>query len=224
MESAPNLPDSELCQASIEYARIVSEPFLFHHVMRSAIYAETLGRQGHASYDRELLCVATVLHDLGLTDIAPVQARFEIEGADAAKEFLVKRGMSEPRIELVWEAIALHTTVEIPLRRSREVALCHMGIAADLAILPPGMVNEATVDEVLAAYPWLDIHDALFTTLVGLYRKNPKAATSNAVADACERRVSGFKRFNLCDHLVNKNEQRLLARRASSGSPPNEAH
>src|SRR5258706_528043 len=115
------LPDSELCKATIEYARLISEPFLFHHVMRSAVFADMIGRQRKMKFDPEILCVATVLHDLGLTKLAAVQARFELEGADAAKEFLAKSGLNETSIETVWEAIALHTTPEIPLRRSPEV-------------------------------------------------------------------------------------------------------
>src|SRR5258706_13492755 len=118
------LPDSELCKATIEYARLISEPFLFHHVMRSAVFADMIGRKRKTKFDPEVLCVAAVLHDLGLTKLAAVQARFELEGADAAKEFLVKRGMSGKNIEIVWEAIALHTTAEIPFRRGPEVALC----------------------------------------------------------------------------------------------------
>ena len=112
-----NLPDSGLCVAAIDYARNVSEPALFHHVMRSAVFADAIGRQRKMKFNPEVLCVAAVLHDLGLTRLAAVQARFELEGADAAKEFLVKRGMSEGDIETVWEAIALHTTAEIPSRR-----------------------------------------------------------------------------------------------------------
>src|SRR5258706_13346033 len=104
------LPDSDLCTAAIEYARRVSEPFLFHHVMRSAVFADMIGRQRKMTFDPEVLCVAAVLHDLCLTRLAAVQARFELEGADAAKEFLAKRGMHETSIETVWEAIALHTT------------------------------------------------------------------------------------------------------------------
>jgi hypothetical protein len=208
------LPDSELCKAAIEYARAVSEPFLFHHVMRSAIFAELIGQQRRLKYDQELLCVSAVLHDLGLTRLARVEARFEIEGADFAREFLTQRGVSQRQAELVWDAIALHTTAEIPLRKSNEIALCHMGIAADLAILPPGLLDDETLDDVMSLYPWLDINEALFAVLVGLYEKNPKAAASGAVADACERRVPGFKRFNLCDHLTDRNERQLERSRA----------
>ena len=199
-----HLPDSGLCVAAIEYARRASEPVLFHHVMRSAVFADAIGRQRKMKFDREVLCVAAVLHDLGLTRLAAVQTRFELEGADAAKEFLVNRGMSEGDIEIVWEAIALHTIAEIPLRRSPEVALCQMGIATDLFALPPGLMTAEQLDEVFEDYPWLGLDDALPSILVDLFRKNPKAASSNAVADACELHVPDFKKFNFCELIVRK--------------------
>jgi HD domain len=205
---APTPPDSELCNAAIEYARTVSDPFLFHHVMRSAIFADSIGRRSGMKFDREVLCASAVLHDLGLTKIAPVQMRFEIEGADLANDFLAKKGMSERHLEIVWDAIALHTTAEIPSRKRSEVALCQLGIAADLGLAPPDVISDETVDEVLAAYPWLEMHESLPTALVGLFHKNPKAASSNAVAEACEQRVSGFRRFNLCDRLIDTHARR----------------
>ena len=206
--SKTTLPDSELCNAAVEYARTVSDPFLFHHVMRSALLAESIGRRSGVKFDREVLCVSAVLHDLGLTKIAPVQMRFEIEGADLAKDFLAKKGMGERHLEIVWDAIALHTTAEIPSRKCSEVALCQLGIAADLGVAPPDVISDATVDEVLAAYPWLDMHESLPAALVGIFHRNSKAASSNAVAEACERRVSGFKRFNLCDRLIDTHARR----------------
>jgi hypothetical protein len=204
-------PDTQLCRAATEFAQRVSEPFLLNHVLRSWIYAECLGHSRGTSYDREVLYVATVLHDLGLTEIVPVEMRFEIEGADAAKEFLARQGMAEQRIELVWDAIALHTTAQIPLRKSPEVALCHLGIAHDLR---GGAVelSAAGIDHrALAAYPRLALPRDLVGSLVRLYRKNPAAAASHAVADACERLVPEFRRFNLCDVLLRDQEMAELA-------------
>jgi hypothetical protein len=160
--------------------------------------------------------VSAVLHDLGLTKIAPVEARFEIEGADLAKEFLAKKGMSERQVEIAWDAIALHTTAEIPSRKCAEIALCQLGIAVDLGIAPPDIVSHEIVDEVLAAYPWLDTHESLLATLVGLYQKNPKAAASNAVAEVCERRVPGFQRPNLCDRVIDRSAHGVGTRKHTS--------
>lgn len=196
-------PDSPLCSAAAELARRVSPTFLFHHVMRSWVYAAWLGEHRGLPYDPELLYVATVLHDLGLTRLAPVQGRFEVEGADAAKEFLARQGMAERSIEIVWDAIALHTTAEIPLRKAPEIALCHLGIAHDLRALPDFASSGALRERALAAYPRLDLSEGLLGTLVRLYHTNPAAAASHAVADACERRVAGFRRFNLCDILLS---------------------
>lgn len=196
------LPDSPLCEAARQFAERVSSPFLFHHVLRSCVYAEWLGQLREARHDPETLFVATVLHDLGLTPVAPVRERFEIEGADAAKEFLAQHGLAERTLDLVWDAIALHTTAQIPLRKAPEVALCHLGVACDIRGLPDGTNGDALVARVLELYPKSDLREGLLETLVGLYRKNPAAAASHAVADACERLVPGFRRFNLCDVLL----------------------
>jgi hypothetical protein len=196
------MPDSVLCRAATELAERVLEPFLFNHVMRSCVYAECLGRQRKQPYDRELLYVATLLHDLGLSRLAPLQERFEVEGADLAKEFLARQGMSEAALELAWDAIALHTTAGIPVRKPPVVSLCHLGTACDIRGLPDNPELAALRAPVREAYPWLVLQRALPETLVGLYRKSPMAAASHAVADACDRLVPGFRRFNLCDILL----------------------
>src|SRR5258707_11992446 len=98
----PRLPDTELCSARIQYARTVSDPFLFHHVMRSALLADSIGQKRGVTYDREVLCVSAVLHDLRFSKNAPVLARFEIEGAPLAqKNFSPTRGGSEEHIHNV---------------------------------------------------------------------------------------------------------------------------
>jgi hypothetical protein len=205
------LPDTPLCLAATQLAERVSDPYLFHHVMRSFVYADWIGRRRRWSYDRETLYVATVLHDLGLTSLAPVRERFEIEGADAAKAFLAEQGADERMLDRVWDAIALHTTNGIPLRKAPEVALSHLGIACDIRGLPEEPEAEGMIAEVLGVYPWLGLDQALLDSLAGLYRRNPAASASHAVADACEGRVEGFRRFNLCE---------ILAKRAGLGAMP----
>jgi hypothetical protein len=200
------MPDSALCQAATELAQRVSEPFLFNHVMRSCVYAECLGRQRKERYDRELLYVATLLHDLGLTTLAPLRERFEVEGADLAKEFLATQGMSEAALDLAWDAIALHTTAGIPIRKHPVISLCHLGTACDIRGLPDNPELAALRRPVREAFPWLAMQQALPETLVSLYHRSPAATTSHAVADACDRLVPGFRRFNLCDILLTSTE------------------
>ena len=198
------MPDSALCAAVTEYVERSSAPFLLNHVLRSYVYAEWIGQSRGLRYDSELLYVATVLHDLGLTQLATASSRFEIEGADLARDFLRARGMAAHRIDIVWDAIALHTTAEIPLRKSTEVALCHLGIAADIRGLPAPLAAQKPTQRVLERYPWLGMDNALLDALVALYEKSPAAAASHAVADACQHRLPGFERFNLCDILLER--------------------
>jgi hypothetical protein len=173
-------------------------------VVRSYAFADLIGRQRGLHYDTEALFSATVLHDLGLTDMAPVKQRFEVEGADAAKDFLARHGMDDRRAEIVWEAIALHTIPAIAQRKGPEVALCQLGVIADLDVLPAGLIERKALDAFLEQYPRPGLEQELLQSLIDLYEKSPIAATSHAVADACELRVSGFVRPNLCRKLIQR--------------------
>jgi hypothetical protein len=204
VNAAELLPDSALSMAAIAHARQTCAPWLFHHVMRSACHAELIGRRRKLAYDRELLCVAAVLHDLGLAPGVPVQERFEVEGADAACSFLEAQGMARARLATVWDAIALHTTTGIAQRKGPEVALCQLGIASDLGLVQPALLSSKDVDMAIETYPWEELHRALPDTLVGLYRQNATAAGSNAVADACEHLLPEFVRFNFCRQLAEQ--------------------
>lgn len=182
----------------MEYARRVSPPFLFNHVMRTYAFATVVGARGPA-YDEELLCVGCVLHDLGLCDSVPTSARFEVDGADAAKEFLAQQGMQESDIEIVWDAIALHTTAIIPQRRSPEVALVQVGAALDVGVMPLEMVDDAALEEILDQWPRLGFKKAIIELLARRLGADPRAAASHVISDVGCRHVEGFVAPNFCD-------------------------
>jgi len=46
--------------------------------------------------------------------------------------FLKERGIPAHQIQLVWDAIALHTTRSIALHKEPEVAMTHSGIFVDV--------------------------------------------------------------------------------------------
>ncbi|WP_437897897.1 HD domain-containing protein [Sorangium sp. So ce124] len=198
----PEILDSNLCAEATEHARAVSAPFLFNHVARTYVFGDALGRLRGLSYDRELLYLACVFHDLGLTDSAPVETRFEVEGADAARAFLAARGVGAGEQEIVWDAIALHTTVVIPQRKRPEIALCQMGAAIDVGYAPRTLLPDGLVGEALGRYPRLGFKEAMTSALCGLLRRNEAAATSSVVADVGERRLDGFRPIHFCDVIA----------------------
>src|SRR5262245_18728432 len=89
--------DSPLITAAIEYAQRLSEPYLFNHAMRSWLFAELIGRVKGIDFDREVVAVGTLLHDIGLTSGVAGPHRFEVNGADAALAFIRGRGVSDRR-------------------------------------------------------------------------------------------------------------------------------
>jgi hypothetical protein len=56
-----------------------------------------------------------MFHDMGLTPAhSSAHERFEVDGANAARDFLRSHGIYQHDIDTVWTAIALHTTPGIP--------------------------------------------------------------------------------------------------------------
>src|SRR5262249_41088548 len=95
-------PDSSLCRRATELVADLSPPFLFNHCVRTFLFGEALGNQDGLKYDRELLYLSALLHDLGLTDsIARGGQRFEVEGADRARAFVAEHGLPEDKADIV---------------------------------------------------------------------------------------------------------------------------
>jgi hypothetical protein len=197
------MPDSALCKAATEFATSAYPAFLLNHCQRSFIFGDALGTGMGRAYNRELLYVACLLHDLGMTESAPVETRFEVEGADAAQAFLAKHGVAMPEQELVWDAIALHTTLVIPQRKRPEIALCQLGTAIDVGFAPKALLSEQVLLEALEAFPRLDFKHEMVACFCGLLRRNPAAASlSTPVCDVAERLVPGFSRPHFCDVIT----------------------
>src|ERR1700678_1967846 len=126
------VPDTALVRDATDLSRSLLEPFLFNHVMRSWLFGILLSEAAEVTPDAELLAVSAILHDLGLTERYTAENRFEVDGANAALEFLKGRGISTQQMQVVWDAIALHTTRSIALHKEPEVTMTHSGITADV--------------------------------------------------------------------------------------------
>ena len=125
------MPDGPLITAAIEYAQRLSEPYLFNHAMRSWLFAELIGHTKGIDYDREVVAIGTILHDIGLTAGVSGANRFEVNGADAARSFITGRGLSDRRAQLIWDLVALNSTPSLALHKEPEVAVGTMGIGLD---------------------------------------------------------------------------------------------
>jgi len=102
-----SVPDSPLIAAVIEHAQRLSEPYLFNHAMRSWLFAEAIGRLKGIDYDREVVAISTIIHDIGLTASVSGPNRFEVNGGDAALSFIKGKGLSDRRAQLIWDTVRL---------------------------------------------------------------------------------------------------------------------
>src|SRR5690242_15015640 len=107
------VPDTPLVVHSMEEARNLSEPYLFNHAVRSWLFAVQLAELQGLSYDEEVVAVASLLHDVGLTRECQGKRRFEVEGADAARHLAKAEGMDDRRLQLLWYCVALNATLSI---------------------------------------------------------------------------------------------------------------
>lgn len=129
------LPTGPLADTILATVRSTESPAVANHSVRSFLFARLLAEHeaslDDAAYDAGLLFAATVLHDLGVGTLAPGKTRFEVEGADLAAELLTENGVGAPQVDLVWEAIALHTSPGIAERRGLLAYLTREGVGTD---------------------------------------------------------------------------------------------
>ncbi len=131
----PDPPDSALSLLAEERARELSAPALYAHCLRTWAFAVLLAQRDRIAHDEELLYLACVLHDLGLTAAHdqrdPTAACFAVEGARAAHELLCRQGETEDRARAVAQAITLHLNVTVPQRLGSEAHLLSKGVSLD---------------------------------------------------------------------------------------------
>ena len=176
-------PDTPICLTALELARRHSPPFLFNHVMRSYAFGQAAGLGGAVPYDEEMLFLGSVLHDLGLVDGFIRHQRFEIDGADAACDFLSKQGYSDRKVAVIWDAIALHTTLGVPQRKQPEIALLQLGAGIDVGAIPRSLVTQETLEIILAEHPRLGFKKAFLEALGAVIRRKPMTGVINLMGE-----------------------------------------
>jgi hypothetical protein len=168
------IPDTALCTAAVDLLESSSPEFLCTHCLRTYIFGSLAVRSlGRRVVDEEAAFCGAVLHDIGL--VAPYRRdnRFEVDGADAAREFCMKHQLSPERAELIWQAIALHTSPGIPTRLAGEIALVHLGAGLDFLGLGLDQVPPVLVEEMLEKYPRMNFKAEFRNLLVEHCRQNP---------------------------------------------------
>ena len=134
--------------------RDTESPLLFHHSSRVFYWGALTGVRRGLTVDAELLYAGAMFHDVGLTyRHSSANERFEVDGANAARDFLRGHGISQQDIDTVWTAIALHTTPGIPQHMHPVIALVTAGVEMDVLGIAYSEFRDAEREAVVQAHP-----------------------------------------------------------------------
>jgi hypothetical protein len=205
--SIPPFPDSPAAHLAGDHLRAHVTESVANHSFRSYLFgmllAEHQGIRPGSDFDPELLFLACVLHDLGTSPTAGGRQRFELDGADMAAELLTAQGFGATEVDLVWEAIALHATPQIPDRRGPLAALTRHGVGVDFG-RSAEIVTEEQAREIHALFPRLRMASALADQIVAHAARSPEAAPGLTIGGAIVREraedpegLSGMERMAL---------------------------
>src|SRR5262245_39016294 len=203
--SGVKIPDSQLAREATQFIRDTESDLLYQHSTRVYFWGALAGKRKGLTFDSDLLYTATMFHDLGLTSgFRESRLRFEVDGANAARDFLRSRGISEVDIERVWLAIALHTTPGIPAHLHPIAALTAAGVMMDLVGLGYDEFTEAQRNAVEMAYPHHprfaeDILQALYDGV----KYRPETTQGTRLADVVAAKDPRFQRRDLCGLIRN---------------------
>ncbi|MFL5432679.1 MAG: HD domain-containing protein [Myxococcales bacterium] len=175
----PALPQTSLAREVLQLVTGAETPSIANHSIRSYLYARLVAAHrllvAERDYDPDLLFFACVLHDIGLSEQANAAQRFEVAGADFAAEFLTRRGLGAAQVDIVWQAIALNTSLGIAERRGAVCALTLAGVSVDFGV-DAAFIPDATAAAIHRAYPRISIGRALADAVVAQARGNPANA------------------------------------------------
>ncbi|GAB2660074.1 HD domain-containing protein [Nocardia goodfellowii] len=157
VELADAPPDSRFTREARDLAEACYSRELEQHALRCWYFGDIFAQLDGRVYDAELLYVACLLHDVGLTERhrpRPDGAScFAVHGAEVARASLLDWGADAVFAETVSQAIALHMDVSVPVERGIEAHLLHAGAHLDVAGVRSGEVPRAALVEVIRAHP-----------------------------------------------------------------------
>lgn len=198
------IPDTTLVRDVTAFIRDAEDDLLFHHSRRVFLFGALQGRRLGLRPDLELLYVGAMFHDLGLTEQYRNSSalRFEVDGANAARDFLLQHGVDETAARKVWLGIALHTTPGVPEFLDSETALVTAGVETDVLGIGREDLDADAITAILAAHPRPDFKHRILHAFVDGVRNRPDTTFGTMNADLLERFDSSFVRQDFVDLIL----------------------
>ena len=145
------------------------------------------------------VAVAWTLAWPGVTGaIVGARGAAQVDGANAARDFLHSHGVRGEALRIVWDAIALHTTPGIPQHKEPEVALVTAGVELDVLGIGYDDITPEARDAVLTAFPRVEFKERIIQAFADGMAHRPETAFGTVNADVLADKVPGYQRPNFC--------------------------
>jgi hypothetical protein len=199
-----SIPDSALARDATQFIRDCESDLLFHHSLRVYCWGALIAIRRAQRFDAELLYVASMFHDIGLTArYETSRLRFEVDGANAARDFLLSRGIAKADIDTVWNAIALHTTPGIPEFMGSEIGLVQAGAGMDVAGRGYDTFTDAQREAVTAAFPReADFKHGIIDAFYQGMKHRPETTVGTFNDDVLAYKDPKFQRSDICRAIL----------------------
>ena len=198
------VPDTQLTREATGLLREFSTPLLFNHSHRVFFWANELGRQGGERFDVELLFICAAFHDLGLLKkFSSAADRFEVDGANAVRQFLEQHGVPGDRIQTAWDAIALHTTPGVAQYKQLEVELLFNGVGLDVLGIGYETLSEEVRNNVVARFPRVNFKEDIARAFLGGFEHKTQSTEATCNEDICSHYIRNYQRSNFYEQIQN---------------------
>ncbi|NLA51717.1 MAG: HD domain-containing protein [Alcaligenaceae bacterium] len=196
--------DSQIAKAATELVRDTVNDLLYDHSRRVFFWGALSGDRRQLNYDPELLYLGAMFHDMGLAEsYASPDLRFEVDGANAARDFMKSYGVPEQDINEVWTAIALHTTPGIPEHMSPTIALVTAGVEMDVLGIAYEQFSTEQRHQVCACHPREEnFKEGIIHQFAEGTRKKPETTFGNVKADVLALKDPNYQRINFCSLIL----------------------
>jgi HD superfamily phosphodiesterase len=194
------VPDTRLVREVTDFIRDAEDDLLFNHSRRVFLFGALQGRRRGLEPDLELLYVGAMFHDIGLTErYRTSTGRFEVDGANAARDFLLEREYGQADARKVWLSIALHTTPGVPEFLDPEIALVTAGVETDVLGFGREDLSAEERDAVTAAHPRPDFKNRILAAFNDGMKHRPQSTFGTVNDDVLAHFDPTFARENFVD-------------------------
>lgn len=185
------LPDTPAARAAAEIAERYCSPALRNHSIRAYVWGAAYALDRDLRVDAELLYVAALLHDLGLTGAFDNhRADFVDAGADVAWVFGAAAGWVPARRQRVGEIIVRHMWDSVDPAQDPEGHVLEVSTAIDISGRGVEEIPATLRADVLGRWPRLDLAGEFAACFRDQAARKPASSAGLAVAAGIETRIT----------------------------------